>query len=210
MKVALINGSPKTKGSASSTIFSDLKDFLKDAVILEYSFRKGSLNEEDLNEVSKCEALVFAFPLYVDGIPSHMLRCLLELEGFFKGKEKRNIKVYSLINCGFYEGHQNNVAMEMMENWCSKAGLIWGQGLSIGAGGMLSGMSNLPAGHGPKKNLGKALKELGENISKGNSGENLCINPNFPRLLYKLSGNYSWIQEAKKSGLKRKDLNRKL
>lgn len=210
MKTALINGSPKAKGSASGILLKELSTFLSGIEISEHCFRKGTLNEEEILEISSCEALVFAFPLYVDGIPSHVLRCLLELEEFFKSKANRRIKVYALINCGFYEGHQNNIAMEMMENWCSKAGLIWGQGLSIGAGVMLSGMSNVPPGHGPKKNLGKALKVLGENISKGNSGENLCINPNFPRFLYKVSGNYSWIQEAKKSGLKKKDLNKRL
>jgi hypothetical protein len=30
-----------------------------------------------------------------------------------------------LVNCGFYEGHQNEAAIEIMENWCEKAEIKW-------------------------------------------------------------------------------------
>lgn len=207
MKIALINGSPKTKDSNSGRAIKELKGFISDAsIISEYSFRKTSLTEGEISQLENCDALVFAFPLYVDSVPSHLLRCLIQLEGYFRGIGKSNIKVYTLINCGFYEGEQNKIAMEIMENWCEKAGFTWGQGLCIGAGMMLESIENVPAGHGPKKNLGVALKELGENISKARSAENLCITANFPRFLYKVSGNFGWIQQAKANGLKRKDL----
>lgn len=211
MQIALINGSPKVKDSNSGRALKDLKGFISDtSIISEYSFRKASLTEKEISELGDFDALVFAFPLYVDAIPAHLLSCLIQLEEYFKANCKKNIKVYAMVNSGFYEGHQNKIAIDIMENWCEKAGVIWGQGLCIGAGMMLSSVENVPAGHGPKKNLGVALKELGENISKGNSGENLCIIPNFPKFLYRMSGNFGWIQQAKGNGLKRKDLYRRL
>lgn len=211
MQIALINGSPKVKDSNSGRALKDLKGFISDtSIISEYSFRKVSLTEKEISELGDFDALVFAFPLYVDAIPAHLLSCLIQLEEYFKANCKKNIKVYAMVNSGFYEGHQNKIAIDIMENWCEKAGVIWGQGLCIGAGMMLSSVENVPAGHGPKKNLGVALKELGENISKGNSGENLCIIPNFPKFLYRMSGNFGWIQQAKGNGLKRKDLYRRL
>lgn len=211
MQIALINGSPKVKDSNSGRALKDLKGFISDtSVISEYSFRKASLTEKEISELGDFDALVFAFPLYVDAIPAHLLSCLIQLEEYFKANCKKNIKVYAMVNSGFYEGHQNKIAIDIMENWCEKAGVIWGQGLCIGAGMMLSSVENVPAGHGPKKNLGVALKELGENISKGNSGENLCIIPNFPKFLYRMSGNFGWIQQAKGNGVKRKDLYRRL
>ena len=73
---------------------------------------------------------------------------------------KKEITVYAVVNCGFYEGRQNSLAIAMMENWCHRAGLRWGQGLGIGAGGMLAGIRNVPLGSGPKKNLGRALEQL--------------------------------------------------
>ena len=211
MKIAFINGSPKVKDSASGLILEDLKTFINDSSrISEYSFRKAYITEEEMSKLSECDALVFAFPLYVDGIPSHLLSCLMELEEYFKRVKNSNIKVYAMVNSGFYEGEQNKLAIEIMENWCYKAGIVWGQGLCIGAGMIMHSVIKVPPGHGPKKNLGNALKVLANNIFKGNSGENLCITANFPKFLYRVSGNLGWKQIIKKNGLKAKDLSRRL
>lgn len=124
----------------------------------------------------------------------------------FASIKEKEIIVYSLVNCGFYEGHQNELAIEMMENWCAKAGLKWGQGIGIGVGGMLPSLKRIPMGHGPKKNLQKAFKQLANNILKCTSEENIFITANFPRVLYKLAAEMGWRQSIKANGLKRKDL----
>jgi multimeric flavodoxin WrbA len=206
MKIAFINGSPKTKGSASACILKDLKLFLNNNIISEYNFNKKKLTLKQMEELARCDILVFAFPLYVDGIPSHLLNCLIQLEKFFIEIEQKEIIVYCLVNCGFYEGHQNKLAIEIMENWCKKSGIKWGQGIGIGAGGMITSLKNVPIGHGPKKSLGKALKEFSGNILKGTSGENIFITANFPRILYKLAAEMGWRHLIKANGLKRKDL----
>jgi len=133
MKIALINGSPKIKDSASDCILQELKVFLskQNNTIIEYHFRKPQLSIKEMENLVECDDLVFAFPLYVDGIPSHLLNCLTKLENYFQAVNEKEIKVYSLVNCGFYEGHQNTLAIEIMENWCIKAGLQWGQGLEL-------------------------------------------------------------------------------
>lgn len=210
MKIALINGSPKFKDSASGIILGDLKKFInKDCVINEYFFRKPFITAEEMDKLSQCDALVFAFPLYVDSIPSHLLNCLIKLEEYFKEKNSY-IKVYAMVNSGFYEGEQNKVAIEIMENWCDKAGLTWGQGLCIGAGTVMQDFINVAPGLGPKKAFGGAIKVLGENISMGNSGENLCITINFPKFLYRISANFMWKKEIKKNGLRARDLSRRI
>ncbi|MEG2916647.1 MAG: hypothetical protein RR891_11020 [Clostridium sp.] len=210
MKIALINGSPKAKDSGSGHILQGLKSFFDGShSILEYFFRKHQIDNDQMKEISQCEAIVFAFPLYVDGIPSHLLRCLIQLEEFFSAIDKKDIRVYALVNCGFYEGQQNILAINMIENWCEKSKLKWGQGIGIGGGGMLLSVKNVPLGHGPNKNLGEALKVVSNNILKGQSGENLFIKPNFPRLAYKLAGERGWRQGIKANGLKTKDLFRK-
>lgn len=206
MKIAFINGSSKTKDSASGCILNDLKPFLKDNTISEYKFNKKKVTLEQMEELAKCDVLVFAFPLYVDGIPSHLLNCLIQLEKFFTQIEQKEIIVYCLVNCGFYEGHQNKLAIEMMESWCKKSGVKWGQGIGIGAGGMIISLKNVTIGHGPKKNLGKAFKMLSNNILKGTSEGNIFITANFPRILYKLAAEMGWRHLIKANGLKRKDL----
>lgn len=207
MKIALINGSPKAKDSSSQYILKALRSLLpEEQEIIEYHFRTPKLSNDNLEQISKCNVLVFAFPLYVDGIPAQLLNCLYEMETFFKTKPTEKITVYALVNSGFYEGHQNSIALELMKNWCEKANLTWVQGVGIGGGGMLPSMVGVPDGRGPKKNFGKALKIIASSISTGITAENIFISPNFPIFAYKLSAEMGWRQQIKGNGLKRKDL----
>lgn len=211
MKIALINGSPKLKQSASNYILQDLKKLLdsENNTIIECHFSKPQIETRHFEELTDCDAIVFAFPLYVDGIPSHLLNDLVELEKFFSLNKEKDIMVYSIVNSGFYEGHQNKIAIEMMENWCIKAGLKWGQGVGIGAGGMISALRNVPAGYGPRKNIDNALKQLACNILESASAENIFISPNFLRIAYKFAAESSFRKSIKANGLKVRDLHRR-
>ncbi|MGL6120796.1 MAG: hypothetical protein ACRC0V_09850, partial [Fusobacteriaceae bacterium] len=188
MKIAFINGSPKINNTASGCILEDLKTFLvgDNNIINEFHFTKPQIKNEELLALKECDALIFAVPLYVDSIPSHLLSCLIQLESFFSSnKSNKKIMVYTLINCGFYEGHQNKLTTEMMQVWCEKSSMIWGQGIGIGAGGMIIYIKKVPLGRGPKKNLGVALRRLAKNILNCASEENIYITANIPRFLYK-------------------------
>jgi hypothetical protein len=66
---------------------------------------------------------------------------------------------------------------------------------------MLASIKNVPIGHGPKKNLGKAFKQLAGNILKCTSEENIFVTANFPRVLYKLAAEMGWRQSIKANGL---------
>lgn len=89
-------------------------------------------------------------------------------------------KVYVITNNGFFEGRQNNLALEMMKNFCIYAGLVWGQGLL--------------------KRLGLALDALAENILGGKTAEDFIFQPPIPRFLYKAAAHMGWRMEAKKMG----------
>ena len=72
MKIALINGSPKKKDSASGLVLENFKAFLTgdDQIITELHFYRPQITTEEVGKLMDCDALVFAFPLYVDAIPS--------------------------------------------------------------------------------------------------------------------------------------------
>jgi hypothetical protein len=218
MKIALINGSPKVKYSASELILNELKNFFnnsenevnKKLSICEYSFRSTKLDNNVVEEIINSNVLVFAFPLYVDGVPSHLLKCLVQLEEIFNNIKEKDIKVYALANCGFYEGEQNKLALEIFENWCIKCNLIWGQGVGIGAGPILHSVKNVPIGHGPKKNLGKALNIISDNIIKSSKDNNIFVKANFPRFAYKIAGEMGWKKAVKVNNLQIKDLYKRL
>ena len=208
MRIALINGSPKTNGSVSAAILQDVRPLLEaeNRVIDAYHLNGPAIRAEEIANLSQCDILIFAFPLYVDGIPAHLLQCLLQLEESLV-TSKKEITAYAVVNCGFYEGRQNSLAIAMIENWCHRAGLRWGQGLGIGAGGMLAGIRSVPLGSGPKKNLGRALEQLAINVSQGASQESLFITANFPKFAYKLAAEAGWVRSAKTNGLRWRDLS---
>ncbi|WP_460294105.1 NADPH-dependent FMN reductase family protein [Clostridium tertium] len=214
MKITLINGSPKVKDSASGLILNELKIFLNNSEdeaernisISEYNFRKNKLDSAVIEEVVTSDILVFIFPLYVDGVPSHLLSCLVQLEEILKNIKEKNIKVYALVNSGFYEGEQNKSAIEIIENWAEKCELKWGQGIGIGAGPLLHSVKDVPEGHGPKKNLGSALTTISKNILNASSDDNIFISANFPRFAYKFAAEMGWKQAIKANKLKVRDL----
>ncbi|MBP3912197.1 MAG: hypothetical protein J6D39_12025 [Niameybacter sp.] len=209
MKIAVINGSPKKSDSASATLLKDLKTcFPKEISFIDYDLRVSTISPDIIEEFNQFDALVFAFPLYVDGVPSHLLSCLCEIEAY--GIENKAIHVYAIANCGFYEGKQNINALHIMQNWCEKVGLIWGQGIGVGGGGALSGLGQVPLGRGPKKNLGTAFNQLAAHIMAGTSADNIYLSINFPRFLYKWAGQMGWRQLIKANKLKVKDLGRRL
>lgn len=157
MKIVFINGSPKNKGSASETILKALRDRLGEASEYVMCSALNQSRQEIMEALGGCNALIFAFPLYVDGIPSHLLRLLDEIQHDVAAATP-GVIVYTIINNGFYEGRQNITALEMMRNFCASSGLVWGQGVCVGAGGMAN---VAPAGKGSMKNLGLALDQIG-------------------------------------------------
>ena len=202
MKVALINGSPKSKESISGIILQAVRKRLGNShdytVCDVVPFDKA----QTLNNLKNCHAIIFAFPLYVDSIPSHLLRFLDAIKGDI-GAFAPDVTVWAIANNGFYEGHQNAIALDMMQNFCRSAGLRWGQGIGVGAGGMVSASS---INSGLMKNIGLTFDRLAENILLSRSAETQFAVPNFPRFLYKAAGNWGWKVQARKNGLKTKNI----
>lgn len=206
MKVVMINGSPKAKNSNSGYLLELLcRRLPKEWAYNEYKIIKPKDYDAALSAALDCDLLVFSFPLYVDSLPSHLLRLLTNLEkAFNNAAPAKPVKVYAVINCGFFEGRQNHVAVEIMQNWAVKAGLSWGQALMAGGGEMLGGTKAVPMGYGPNKNIARALKILAANIMQGGSAENVCINPSFPRFLFVFMANRMWGLMLRQNGFKSK------
>lgn len=136
MKTVLINGSPKRKLSASSYLLGMMRLLIKGDVMTE-QVRGKQDHERVLNSIRDADAVVFALPLYVDGVPSHMLSFLKEMERFCL-EHNISIRIYALSNGGFIEGCQNRPLMLVLENFCKRSGLQWCGGIGIGGGVMLN------------------------------------------------------------------------
>lgn len=206
MKLALINGSPKPKDSASGLLCGALAQLLSGVEVCPLSLRKPSLDPQTISLLDSCDALVFVFPLYVDGIPGHLLSCLAALEQHRAKTGRSGGAVYGVVNCGFYEARQNTLALEMLRHFCMHAGYDWKQGVGIGGGGMLSSVAGTPMGQGVKKDIGAALETFCRNILAKKGGELLYASPNFPRFAYKMAAQRRWRTQLKQNSRSSRDL----
>lgn len=202
MKIVLINASPKGKNSASASLLETLIPRLPEGAQTLF-LPAAKLPSGTAESLSQADAIVVACPLYVDGLPGHLLSCLMELEN---GPWKEGARVYGIVNCGFYEGAQNRLALRLLENWCAKAGLAWGGGLGVGGGGALD---MLPQGEkGPRAPINREVGILADAIRQLEAVENRYATVAFPRALYRLSGQFGWRKRIKANGGKAKDLGK--
>lgn len=207
MRVALINGSPKVNKSASQVLLGDLEFYLSEKVeVLEIGLHTTNISEEMLEKFINTDAWVFACPLYVDGIPGHLLSCLNQLEKIPLDHSK--IHIYGIVNCGFYEGIQAEFALKIFQNWCAKTGFNWGGGIGIGGGGALTMMPKAKPGHGPKAPVDKVICVIADIIIHKQTQENSYVSVAFPRVLYKFMAQMGWRQMMKGNGGKVKDLGK--
>ncbi|MNW27897.1 hypothetical protein D3C74_47050 [compost metagenome] len=209
MNIALINGSPKGGATNSGFLLEKLKPLITEGNELKsYRVNAKQLKPEQYRELNQADVIVLAFPLYFDAIPSHLLRMMVELQQFRQTEQGNpNLIVYALINNGFFEGKQCTIAADIVSNWCVRCGFRFGMVLGHGAGEMLQELK-MPLGKGPLKNLGKAMTQLSTAILTRSSAESLFIQPNFPRILWRMAAYFSWHSGAKKNGLRPKDLRK--
>lgn len=136
MKTLFINCSPKKRFCASAYFLFLQKLFVSGEKVTG-TLRTPGDHERLLSQLKDVRAVVFCLPLYVDGVPSHVLSFLEKMEAFCRENSLR-LNVYCVANNGFIEGKQNEPLMQTFENFCARAGLTWGGGVGIGGGVMLN------------------------------------------------------------------------
>ena len=205
MRIALINGSPKLKNSASETMLEDMKYFIgNEAETVDVDLHTQEVSGPAREELGRSDVWLFAFPLYLDAVPGHLLSCLVQLEKLRPVCPE--VRVYAIVNCGFYEGIQTQTAMEVLSNWCARAGFVWGGGVGVGGGGGINQMPRRKYGSGPRAPVDKALDLLAAVITEVETHENIYVSVGFPRFLYKLAAQMGWRKMLRANGLKKEAL----
>ena len=136
MKTVFINCSPKKRFCASA-YFLFLQSIFVGGEKVNETLHTSADHPRILEQLRDAQAVVFGLPLYVDGVPSHVLRFLEEMEAFCR-ENGLKFRVYCVANNGFIEGKQNEPLMQVFENFCARTGLAWGGGVGIGGGVMLN------------------------------------------------------------------------
>ena len=207
LKISIVNGSQKKYESNTGIILDILK--IKINNTHELSFFNCGINEltgGDYKKIICADAIILAFPLFVHSLPSNTLKFLIELEKIIKQEQACNLIMYAIINNGFYEGKQNNIAFEILKNWCEHNAVKFGGGIGQGAGEMLGKMKFIPVNTGFFGNFADALRVMLKKLELRETFEVIYLSPYFPRFLWKLLAERYWKKLAANNGLKTADM----
>ena len=208
-RTVFLNGSMRGAGGNSGKIAAKVAALLKkDTEVVE--LRKYLNDREKLvEELENAGTIILCMPLYVDGIPSQMIRLMETFEKDYKGGRK---KIYLVSNMGLFETSQLQNLFEAVKQWCNRMGFEYCGGLGVSAGelqGVL--MEHLPFSVGPTRMVSEGVNGIAEAIDRGEKMEDVFAGPHmFPRKLFMHIANYSWNVNARKNGIKPEDLYRRL
>ena len=208
-KALLLVGSPKVNGGTSKIIADHLTSRLRelnvDVEIKHVHQAIDSGKEEELFEaIDRSESMVLLFPLYIDSLPSGVIRffeLFLERRGQKGGKGK---PFYAIVNSGSPESIQSTVALEICVLFARDTGFVWNGGGAVGGGSILEGRTLEESGR-KSKSLRSGLALLAVSISLGGGlskqARDLIGRPLVPKFLYVYYGNKMWRKTAEGNGV---------
>lgn len=169
-KALLLVGSPKPKSSISESLGGYLLEKLQskgyDINITTVSQILKSDVEEFFSELDNIDIVIVAFPLYIDGLPTPLIRVLELIEK--NRREKQLVKKQSLLaisNGGYPEAFHNDTAIKICRLFAERNGFKWLGGLAIGQGALLHGRPLSRKGTTSK--VAKALDIVADAIEAG-------------------------------------------
>ena len=127
--ILILNGSPRAPRSNSKRYAALFMNRCK--VQCEYQNITKSNHAELCEKMNEVSDVLLVFPLYADGLPVTLLDFLKTLETC---PPERKPVISVLINCGFFEHHQNDIAVRMVELFCRQNEYRFGSVLKIASG----------------------------------------------------------------------------
>ncbi len=208
-KVVLLNGSMRSANGNSAKLAGKLAECLNTET--EIVALRDYLHDPDelMKILAEVPSIVLCTPLYVDGLPSQVIRLLERFRDTYRGGSK---KIYVLANMGLYESSQLVNLFASVRQWCAEMGFSYCGGLGVSAGELLGTlMEYLPFRFGPTRTAAEGMTRLQETIDAGRKMEDFLAEPyHFPRWLYISIANTNWNRTAKKNGIRPEDLYRQL
>lgn len=191
--ILILNGSPRAPRSNSKRYAALFMNRCK--VQCEYQNITRTNHAalcEKMNEVSD---VLLVFPLYADGLPVTLLDFLKTLETC---PPERKPVISVLINCGFFEHHQNDVAVRMVELFCRQNGYRFGSVLKIASG---EAILDTPF-------CGLVKRKLGQLAAAIVQGKARVLHVSMPltRGMFVRASTRYWVSYGKKNGVSREQM----
>lgn len=191
--ILILNGSPRAPRSNSKRYAALFMNRCK--VQCEYQNITRTNHAalcEKMNEVSD---VLLVFPLYADGLPVTLLDFLKTLETC---PPERKPVISVLINCGFFEHHQNDIAVRMVELFCRQNGYRFGSVLKIASGEAI--LDTPFCGLVKRK-----LEQLAAAIVQGKARV-LHVSMPLTRGMFVRASTRYWVSYGKKNGVSREQM----
>jgi len=211
-RALMLVGSPKKSGSASESMLDYLAEKLEEdgvatgKVHLLKSLKSEESRMELLESVDGSDIIALAFPLYVNGLPSHVIRALQLVEDRRKADKKPGeLRMLAICNSGFPQSRQSINAVEMCHIFASRAGLKWLGGLTLGAGMMVSEkrLQDMPRRAG---DVMRAMDMVAASVAAGGEvppeAVDMMTKRAIPNWVYTSFIGTMWKRMARKNGVK--------
>jgi len=227
----LIVGSPKIEQRSTSSILGEyLIELMKSSGWkTEVLTLKGSLNREKgqielCSAVDRSDLIILAFPLYIDALPYLVTKAFEVIARHKKtslGKKPQNI--FTIINNGFPEFHQNALALAICRFFSDQTGISWAGALALGTGKAIGGEQELTKtkrSGPPVKHVIEALDKAGADLAKGRAVslnvQSLISKTPIPvvpfgiwRWMFTKLGGQGWKRQAFENGIRKEEMYEK-
>ena len=197
--ILMVNCSLKAKEGNTQYFLELLKGQVNDSEIIRIKDVLKNELESFAEKCQKADALVIGAPLYVDGLPAQAVKLLEDLLENYKGKFTE-LPVYVVSNLGFYEAKQIKHLLDMVRNWCTRMGCVYGGGIAVGAGPLITRLGNLPV----NKDVQTGFRKLAAAICKKETMDNYYTKTMIPRAVYLQAAHMSFRKTLKENGVKEK------
>ena len=217
--IAIISASPKP--SADPSVSSYLADMANELFArnnispIRIDVRKSNAqerNEADFAAMNKADALLMIFPLYFFCLPGLLMQFLEDYASYREKNRETSTRsnVYAVVNCGFPEPEINEEAVRVIGQFAAAFDAQFRFGVMIGGGGMILGTKEIPPIRNMMEKLCGAFEIMVRETSEGAviQRQNISLDVKFPRKMYFFMGNLGWNGNAKKNGLKKKEMRR--
>jgi multimeric flavodoxin WrbA len=208
-RIILLNASLRGENSNTGKFLEKLEGSIgEDVEIINLS---AYINRPDelVKALLPVKKIVLGMPMYVDGIPSPLLKIMEKMEKTNPAEDK---KIYAVVNMGFYESRQIRNVLKQVRRWSEKCGFSYCGGLAIGAGEMMGSLiKSINGANGPVKNVVEAFESLAGVIKSSSAIDDIYADAyKFPRTAYMFMAGMGWPKAAKQNGLKKKDLLKRI
>lgn len=191
--ILILNGSPRAPRSNSKRYAALFMNRCK--VQCEYQNITKSNHAELCEKMNEVSDVLLVFPLYADGLPVTLLDFLKTLETC---PPERKPVISVLINCGFFEHHQNDVAVRMVELFCRQNEYRFGSVLKIASGEAI--LDTPFCGLVKRK-----LEQLAAAIVQGKARV-LHVSMPLTRGMFVRASTRYWVSYGKKNGVSREQM----